>query len=105
MKLDYSQAKQLIEEQNEKRKREGFNMKQKIVLEQEFVKGKKCEKCGNDHNLTYDHIIPKQILVSFNINVEKDYWEENGQVLCYSCNRHKSNILDFSNPKTFKKGR
>ena len=60
----------------------------------------KCEECKAVKNLTYDHIIPQKILIDFNINPAKQFWEKNSQVLCYRCNQRKKHSLYLDNPKT-----
>jgi len=71
------------------------------TLEQEAI-GNKCEKCGITNNLTYDHIIPKTILIDFNIDPARTFWKENSQTLCRRCNQWKGAKIDTTNPKTKK---
>ena len=74
-----------------------------ILLQQNYVKEHpKCEKCGNEKNLSYDHIIPQSILSSFNIDAIRNFWLENSMTLCHACNQMKSSRLDFSIPDTKK---
>lgn len=73
-------------------------------LLKEIKEGKfeKCENhfCQNKTNLTIDHIIPIEILQSFNLFDEIFEWKENFQIICKSCNFRKRNLLDLTNPKT-----
>ncbi len=59
-----------------------------------------CAKCPRKDNLTLDHIIPKELALSFGVDFINQYWEENFQMLCKPCNVFKSGRLDFSNLKT-----
>jgi len=47
--------------------------------------GGKCVKCGSQHHLEYDHIIP--------LNKGGSNTARNLQILCESCNREKSNYI------------
>ena len=72
-----------------------------VAFQQAFLKDHtECNKCHTKANLTYDHIIPIMLLRDFNIDAQKNFWEENGQALCHACNGMKSGHLDFSNPQT-----
>jgi len=85
----------------EGRRNENHQKSNTQLLEEAYKKDKgKCERCGNERNLTYDHIIPCQILKMFNIDPYREFWEENSQCYCYACNQMKGNNLDMSNPKT-----
>lgn len=59
-----------------------------------------CNRCLSKYNLTVDHIIPIEILMSMGMNLLETFKEENFQILCGKCNSLKGNRLDFSNPKT-----
>lgn len=91
----------LRKELKEKMKSENGSMMTVGLLEQAYVKDHgKCDLCPNTRNLTYDHLLPKSLLADFNIDARKEFWEENGRVLCYACNQKKANRFDFSTPKT-----
>lgn len=60
----------------------------------------KCARCGTNKNLTIDHIIPKAILLAFNLFEEVFDDDENFQILCRACNAWKANRLDIMNKKT-----
>ena len=81
-----------------------INNKQKsqvVLLKRSFIEDNPiCNKCGTDKNISYDHIIPETILISFNIDPLREFWEENSQSLCVACNQRKANYLDFTIPKT-----
>lgn len=63
-----------------------------------------CAQCGDNRNLTIDHIVPQSILKQLDVD---DYYmsyemEENFQFLCRYCNQQKSFRFDLKNPKTYK---
>lgn len=60
----------------------------------------KCERCGRTEWLTYDHLVPRELLMQLGVEVETEYDPENSQCLCRVCNQYKSHRLDFTNPKT-----
>lgn len=61
--------------------------------------GGQCSKCPSVLNITVDHIIPRHFLVMLGLeHYEKDMC--NLQLLCESCNKKKTNILDYTNPRT-----
>ena len=96
-----SYLKELKREIEEKGRNENHSKSLVTLLQSAFVKDHaKCDKCENTKNLTYDHIIPVNILRTFNIDPQREFWEENGQCYCYACNQLKGGQLDFSNPKT-----
>jgi 5-methylcytosine-specific restriction endonuclease McrA len=72
------------------------------ILEREWFEQqiKKCEKCGRTEKLTIDHIIPKDIVHYFGIDLSKEFWPKNFRILCSICNHFKGNQLDFSTSKT-----
>ena len=68
---------------------------------EEFLKGKVCEKCGSNFNITCDHIIPLAFLTDLmGLNKIDTFDIENFQALCYRCNSLKRFHLDLNNPKT-----
>lgn len=71
-----------------------------LYLESKRQEGAVCEKCGRKDNLTLDHIIPLEMLMSFGMNYEQQYAEENLRILCRTCNHFKGRQFDFSTPKT-----
>ena len=78
-----------------------------ILLKQDwFNRAKKeigkCQKigCESTHELTLDHIVPKELIIQFGIDEERTYMPENYQLYCRRCNSFKGNRLDFVNPMT-----
>jgi 5-methylcytosine-specific restriction endonuclease McrA len=86
----------------ERRKNEELTKKNRITLEQaiQISLPQHCTKCSSIDNLTLDHIIPRDLLLQFGVDVDHEIVEENYQILCRRCNIFKANRLDFSNPKT-----
>ena len=79
--------------------------KQVIIRQQEWLarkidRGEKCVKCGRDHNLTVDHILPDFLIESFGYEPMRHWDEENLVVMCKICNNLKGHKLDFSLPQT-----
>ncbi len=98
-----SLLKQLKEELKQKGKLENLTRRNRILLEQTFFKDNKnkgCEKCQRKENPTLDHIVPKDILKQFGIDIDTEFIEDNLRILCKTCNTFKGNRLDFSTPKT-----
>src|SRR3990167_6668156 len=93
---------EIKKELKEKDKFEKLSKKNKIALEQAwYIDAKKeSEKCGRTENLTIDHIISKNIIRSFGVDIDKHFDENDLRILCFSCNQFKGNQLDFSTPKT-----
>lgn len=97
--------KELIREAKEKRRGENYTNNERIVLEQAWIKDKiaentMCEKCKVKPANSLDHIIPRFILKSFGIDVDRHFDEDNYSAVCRFCNMQKMNNLDFTNPKT-----
>ena len=97
-----SYLKEVKTELKEKNKLDVLSKKNKVLLEQSWFKDqlKVCTKCKRTTRLTIDHIIPKDILNQFGIDVDREFWKDNLQVNCQICNQYKGNRLDLSNPKT-----
>ena|SRR3990167_3076594 len=95
----YQQLKEIIKDEQVSEK---LGKKNVILFEQDWKadNSKICEKCGRKENLTLDHIIPKQIVIMFGIDLTLHLWRKNFQTLCKICNLFKMGKLDFSNPKT-----
>lgn len=93
---------EIIEEYKKNLKKDRFSRNQVIAIEQRIRKESPqvCEKCGSEKNLTLDHIVPKNILMSMGIDPTTEVVDENYQILCNMCNVFKSARLDFSNKKT-----
>lgn len=94
--------KKLREEVRLKEKDGLMSKGQRIVLEQQLLKDlpQKCVKCGRPTDLTLDHIVPIQVLISFGVDTEREIIEDNYQILCRRCNVFKANRLDFTIPQT-----
>src|SRR3990167_917013 len=97
--------KELKKELKEKGREDNYRKSEKILLEQAKLKELiettgKCDKCGRADNLTLEHIIPRDILRSFGVDLDKDFIEENLGLTCKICNCFKGNRLDFSIPQT-----
>ncbi len=85
--------------------KDALNRKQLIVLEQEIFRKlveehKTCQKCGREDKLSLDHIVPKDVLRSFGVDIEREIIDGNYMLLCKICNSFKGNRLDFSLPAT-----
>jgi hypothetical protein len=61
--------------------------------------GKKCAHCHTKHNLTFDHIIPMQLMQILNVKIPDS---RNLQILCEPCNKKKANQLQTNHPETAK---
>ena len=86
-------------------KNDSLTKMQREVLEREIFQDLKkqygkCQKCWRTENLNLDHIIPRDILKMFGMDVDREILEGNYSILCRPCNTFKGNKLDFSNPKT-----
>ena len=95
----YTQLKQEIKE---KRKNDTISKNNLIQLEQAIFKDlpKQCRRCGSEDSLTLDHIVPRDLLRSFGVDVDREIVEGNYHILCYRCNSFKGNRLDFIYPET-----
>jgi len=93
---------QIIQEYKDKLKRDKFSRNQVIAIEQRIKteSPQVCNKCGKTENLTLDHIVPKDMLITFGANPNIEVIEDNYQILCHMCNMFKGNKLDFSNKQT-----
>lgn len=93
---------QLKKELKERNKLENLTKSNKILLEQAWFKDqdKICSRCDRISNLTIDHIIPKDWLKQFGVDVDREFDEDNLTVLCRTCNTFKGNRLDFADKKT-----
>lgn len=99
--------KDLISEFKEKgkedRKTKGtLTAKEQAIFKDLVVEHKKCQmpECKNVTNLTLDHLVPKDILKQFGVDIEREIIEDNYWILCRRCNTFKGNKLYFINPKT-----
>jgi len=97
--------KELRREIREKRQSDKLTKSERITLEQAIFKDliKKeavCRKCGRKRNLTLEHIVPKDILKSFGVDIDREIICGNYALACYICNAFKGNRLDFSVPET-----
>jgi 5-methylcytosine-specific restriction endonuclease McrA len=57
--------------------------------------------CGEEKELTKDHIIPKSVYKRFplkQIGFKKNLGKKNIQMICSDCNSKKSNHIDVSHP-------
>lgn len=98
LKIIQKEIKAKIRDRGERVKHYKSNV---IKQEQAYLlDNPKCEECGTSRNITYDHIIPKTILIDFNIDPYTEFWEANSQSLCKRCNQRKSHSLNLDNPKT-----
>lgn len=89
----------------EEKKELNLTINQRILLEQKWIQEKRathtmCEKCKVKLADTLDHVIARNLLKCFGIDPERHYDEDNFAALCKICNLTKSNMLDFTNPKT-----
>jgi len=92
---------QIKQEIKQRRHEDNLTKSDLLALEKAFLRDRKiCAKCGRTQELTVDHIVPRDILKQFGIDIDRTYIEENLQILCRICNTFKGNKLDFSNPKT-----
>ena len=93
--------KEIKKELKEKGKLENLTKGNVQALQQAYIKDNpQCENCGVTKNLSYDHIIPVTILIDFNVDGKREFWEQNSQTLCFRCNVRKAHTLDLTNPKT-----
>ena len=60
----------------------------------------KCAKCWRTDNLSLDHIVPKDILRMFGMDIDREILEGNYRIMCKACNHFKGNKLDFAEPRT-----
>jgi len=100
--MDYGALKRELREMTQK---EIMTRKNREVLEREiFIKLKKesekCEKCWRTDNLNLDHIVPKDILKMFGMDVEREILDGNYRIMCRPCNSFKGNKLDFADKRT-----
>lgn len=65
-------------------------------------RGGQCQhtKCTSTHDLTVDHIIPRQFLKCLGMEHFAETDVDNFQVMCKKHNVEKANQLDYTNPKT-----
>ena len=70
------------------------------ILQEKIQAIGKCENCGRTENLTLDHIIPEQFLLSIGLSAEDCLMDKYLQLYCRKCNTFKGNRIDFANPKT-----
>lgn len=87
-------------EKNEKKTRAIRVAKEQAIFKDLIAKDRKCAKCSRTENLTLDHIVPRDILLTFGIDPDREIIEGNYQILCKTCNIYKSRRLDFSIPQT-----
>ena len=97
-----SNLNEIKKELKERKKLDNLTKSNLSVLEYAWLKDQEqiCAKCGRYVFLTIDHIIPKDILRQFGVDVDMEFIEENLQVNCRSCNYFKGNRMDFTIPKT-----
>lgn len=71
-------------------------------LSEKLFTDESCEQCGSTENISLDHIIPYSFLKDhLNYKVMQSFEDEwNFRILCVTCNKTKSNLLDFTNKKT-----
>jgi 5-methylcytosine-specific restriction endonuclease McrA len=102
----YSQQYKDLRKEIETRDTDGrMTYKQRTILEQQIFKDllgqeASCRKCKRTDNLTLEHIIPKDILKTFGVDVDREIIEGNYTITCRICNSFKGNRLDFSIPET-----
>ena len=60
-----------------------------------------CERCKNTfEHLTVDHRIPKYLLIELGATDLVLDWEENFELLCFTCNSFKGNKIDITDGKS-----
>lgn len=74
--------------------------KKKLLREELLLKEDKCVRCGSEENLTIDHIVPYVFLYDYlGYKMKDSYADEwNLQILCKTCNKKKTNKLEFADP-------
>lgn len=97
--------RELKKEIAEKNKSSLLNKRNLIALEEAIYKdliaeNPCCANCPRRENLSLDHIVPKDMLKAFGVDVEREIIEGNYIILCKPCNQFKSNRLQFSIPQT-----
>ncbi len=92
-------------ELKERYKTDSLTKKHREVLERAIFEDLKteqgkCYKCWRTDNLSLDHIVPKDILKMFGMDIDREILEGNYRIMCRPCNAFKGNKLDFAEPKT-----
>lgn len=94
---------ELRKEFNDQQRLDKLTRKERIVLDQAWLEANKqfgCAKCSKLENLTLDHIVPRELMEQFGVDVEREHDPGNIQVLCQPCNKFKANRLDFTVART-----
>lgn len=98
----YQEVKKALKEKN---KNDKFSKQQLLQVEKAIFNDLvaidcQCRKCNRTKELTLDHIVPKDILRQFGVDIDREAIEGNYQLLCRLCNVFKANRMDFSIPET-----
>lgn len=77
-----------------------YNKTQSLKIE-EYLDRHNCTRCNSYNDLTIDHIIPLNFLITqLGATIDETFDFDNFQSLCRRCNTLKSGRFDLSNEKT-----